>query len=156
MNHGRRRGGKPPGTAPEFTQLHPPLTRGKNGRPSLTRMLNRFVRQFSGPSGPLGRVAGGLMARMNGPLNDWAVELLELSPRDRVLEVGYGPGLAIERIAARTRQGLVVGVDHSELMRRQAARRNRAGLDAGRVELHVGERRPAAAARTRASRMRWP
>lgn len=101
-------------------------------------VLNRFVRQFSGPSGPLGRVAGGFMARMNGPLNDWAVELLELSPRDRVLEVGYGPGLAIERIAARTRQGLVVGVDHSELMRRQAARRNRAGLDAGRVELHVG------------------
>jgi ubiquinone/menaquinone biosynthesis C-methylase UbiE len=99
-------------------------------------MLDRFFRQFSGPSGPLGRVAGGLMARLNGPLNEWAVDLLELSPRDRVLEVGYGPGLAIERIAARA--SLVVGVDRSELMRRQAARRNRAGLDAGRVELHVG------------------
>jgi ubiquinone/menaquinone biosynthesis C-methylase UbiE len=101
-------------------------------------VLNRFFRQFSGPSGPLGRVAGGLMARMNGPLNDWAVDLLELSPRDRVLEVGYGPGLGIERIAARAHQGLVVGVDHSPLMRRQAARRNRAGLEAGLVELHVG------------------
>jgi ubiquinone/menaquinone biosynthesis C-methylase UbiE len=101
-------------------------------------VLNRFFRQFSGPSGPLGWLAGGLMAGMNGPLNAWAVDLLELSPRDRVLEVGYGPGLAIERIAARTREGLVVGVDCSELMRRQAARRNRAGLDAGRVQLHVG------------------
>jgi ubiquinone/menaquinone biosynthesis C-methylase UbiE len=101
-------------------------------------VLNRFFRQFSGPSGPLGRLAGGLMARLNGPLNDWAVDLLELSPRDRVLEVGYGPGLAIERIAARVSQGVVVGVDRSALMRRQAARRNRAGLEAGRVELHVG------------------
>ena len=111
-------------------------------------MLDRFFRQFSGPSGPLGRLAGRLMARLNGPLNDWAVDLLELSAADRVLEVGYGPGLAIERIAARASQGLVVGVDRSELMRRQAARRNRTALAAGRVELHVGsaERLPAPAA----------
>ena len=111
-------------------------------------MLNRFFRQFSGPSGLLGRLAGRLMARMNGPLNDWVVDLLQLSPRDRVLEVGFGPGLAVERIAARTGQGRVVGVDHSELMRRQAARRNRAALAAGRVELHVGsvERLPLEAA----------
>jgi ubiquinone/menaquinone biosynthesis C-methylase UbiE len=92
-------------------------------------MLNRFFRQFSGPSGPLGRLAGRLMARLNGPLNDWAVDLLELSPRDRVLEVGYGPGLAIQRIASRASQGRVVGVDRSERMRRQAARRNRAAPD---------------------------
>ena len=98
-------------------------------------MLNRFFRQFSGPSGLLGQVAGRLMARMNGPLNDWVVELLELSPRDRVLEVGFGPGLAVERIAARTGQGLVVGADHSELMWRHAARRNRPGLASGRGEL---------------------
>jgi ubiquinone/menaquinone biosynthesis C-methylase UbiE len=110
--------------------------------------LDRFFRQFSGPSGPLGSVAGRLMARLNGPLNDWAVDLLELSPRDRVLEVGYGPGLAIQRLAARATEGLVVGVDHSELMRRQAARRNREALAAGRVELHVGsaERLPVPAA----------
>jgi ubiquinone/menaquinone biosynthesis C-methylase UbiE len=101
-------------------------------------MLNRFFRQFSGPSGPLGQVAGRLMARMNGPLNDWVVDLLELSPRDRVLEVGFGPGLAVERIAARTNEGLVVGVDHSELMWRHAAQRNRSALASGRVELKVG------------------
>ena len=101
-------------------------------------MLNRFFRQFSGPTGPLGRIAGRLMARMNGPLNDWVVELLELAPGDRVLEVGFGPGLAVEKIAARLREGRVVGVDHSELMRRQATRRNRAAIAAGRVELRVG------------------
>jgi ubiquinone/menaquinone biosynthesis C-methylase UbiE len=100
-------------------------------------VVNRFFRQFSGPSGLLGRIAGRLMARMNGPVNAWVVDLLELSPRDRVLEVGFGPGLAVERIAARTGEGLVVGVDHSELMRRQAARRNRETMAAGRVELRV-------------------
>src|SRR5262245_56827987 len=101
-------------------------------------MPNRFFRQFSGPSGPLGRIAGRLMARLNGPLNDWIVELLELAPASRVLEVGYGPGLGAEKVAARLREGRLVGVDHSALMQRQASRRNRAQIAAGRVELRVG------------------
>jgi SAM-dependent methyltransferase len=33
--------------------------------------------------------------------------------------------------------GKVVGVDHSEIMLRQASRRNRAEIDAGRVQLHL-------------------
>jgi len=86
-------------------------------------MLNRFFRQFSGPTGPLGRIAGRLMARMNGPLNAWVVDLLEIVPRDRVLEVGFGPGLAAQQIAARVSEARVVGVDHSDLMRLHATRR---------------------------------
>jgi ubiquinone/menaquinone biosynthesis C-methylase UbiE len=100
-------------------------------------VLDRCFRQFSAPSGPLGRIAGRLMARMNGPLNAWAVGLLELAPGDRLLEVGFGPGLAVALAAARVGDGRVVGVDRSELMWRQAARRNRAALSAGRVELRV-------------------
>jgi SAM-dependent methyltransferase len=34
--------------------------------------------------------------------------------------------------------GKVVGIDHSELMRRHAARRNAKAIAAGRVELHCG------------------
>lgn len=101
-------------------------------------MLDRCFRQFSGPSGPLGRIAGRLMARLNGPLNDWVVELLDVAPGARVLEVGYGPGLAVEKLAAGGRAERIVGVDRSELMQRQAARRNRAAIAAGRVELRVG------------------
>ena len=101
-------------------------------------MSQRFFRQFSGPTGPLGRIAGRLMARLNGPLNDWIAELLEIAPGDRVLEVGYGPGLGVEKVAARLREGRLVGVDHSPLMQRQATRRNRAAIAAGRVDLRVG------------------
>lgn len=93
--------------------------------------------QFAGPHGLLGRVAGWLMARMNGPLNRWVVELLEVGPTDRVLEVGYGPGLAVAAAAARASRGLVAGVDRSALMQAQAARRNRAAVREGRVALHV-------------------
>lgn len=101
-------------------------------------MVDRFFRQFSGPTGPLGRIAGRLMARLNGPLNDWVVELLDVAPGARVLELGYGPGLAVEKLVAGARAQRIVGVDRSDLMRRQAARRNRAAIAGGRVELHVG------------------
>jgi ubiquinone/menaquinone biosynthesis C-methylase UbiE len=101
-------------------------------------VAQRFFRQFGRPSGLLGRVAARMMVRMNGPLNGWAVELLELSPRDRLLEIGFGTGLAVERAAALLCEGHVAGIDHSDLMRGHAARRNRAAVAAGRVDLRVG------------------
>jgi ubiquinone/menaquinone biosynthesis C-methylase UbiE len=73
----------------------------------------------------------------NRERNRRTVDLLEIQPEDRVLEVGYGPGLAIQWAAERAVRGKVVGVDHSELMRRRAARRNDGAVRAGRVELHT-------------------
>ena len=101
-------------------------------------MIQRALRQFSCPRGPLGHVAGRLMARMNAPLNDWVVDLLAVGAADRVLEVGYGPGLGIERATRRATEGRVAGVDLSYVMCRQASRRNRAAIQAGRADLRVG------------------
>lgn len=67
--------------------------------------------------------------------NRWAVELLDVQTTDRVLELGCGPGVAIAALARRATHGLVVGVDHSEVMIRQARRRNAAAIGTGRVRL---------------------
>jgi ubiquinone/menaquinone biosynthesis C-methylase UbiE len=67
--------------------------------------------------------------------NRWAVQLLDVQPTDRVIELGCGPGVAIAALAARATRGLVVGVDHSQVMIGQARRRNRAAIRAGRVRL---------------------
>ena len=53
-----------------------------------------------------------------------------------MLELGCGPGVAIAAIAGRATRGLVVGVDHSEVMIRQAHGRNLAAIRAGRVRLN--------------------
>lgn len=74
----------------------------------------------------------------NRKRNLWAVGLLEMRPTDRVLEVGFGPGIAIRALAGRAAQGLVYGIDHSEVMVRQATRRNRTAIKEGRVELGLG------------------
>jgi len=95
------------------------------------------VAQFHHPAGAVGHVAGWVMARRSSNVarNRWAVQLLDVQPTDRVIELGCGPGVAIAALAARAIRGLVVGVDHSQVMIRQARRRNRAAVQAGRVRL---------------------
>jgi SAM-dependent methyltransferase len=103
-------------------------------------MGSAIVRQFGKPSGLLGRLAGLVMRvrASNRERNRRTVELLDVQPGDRVLEIGFGPGLAIERMAGLVGDGRVVGVDHSELMVRQATRRNAKAVAAGNVELLLG------------------
>jgi trans-aconitate methyltransferase len=83
-------------------------------------------RQFHRPSGLLGSVAGWIMAHRpsNVARNRWTVDLLQVEERDHVLEIGFGPGLAMEAVARRAPRGRVVGIDHSALMVRLARRRN--------------------------------
>jgi len=61
--------------------------------------------------------------------------LLAVEPNARVLELGCGPGVAMAALAERAVDGLVVGVDHSPIMIRQARRRNAAAVAAGRGRL---------------------
>ena len=101
------------------------------------RIVSGAVRQFHEPRGPAGRVAGWVMGRRSSNVqrNRWAVELLDVGPTDRVIELGCGPGVAIAALAGRADRGLVVGVDHSEVMIAQARRRNAEAVRAGRVRL---------------------
>jgi trans-aconitate methyltransferase len=101
------------------------------------RLLARVVAQAHHPQGLPGRLVGGIMAHRssNRRRNAWAVEQLDVQPTDRVLEIGFGPGLAIRDLSRRVTAGQVLGIDHSAVMLRQATRRNRSAIGAGRVTL---------------------
>lgn len=98
------------------------------------------IGQFRRPHGWLGRLAGWIMASRPSNLerSRWTLDLLEIAPGQRVLEIGCGPGVALADCVDRVGQGRVVGVDHSEVMIAQAERRLREALAAGRVELRLG------------------
>jgi len=101
-------------------------------------VIAAIVGQFGHPQGTAGRVAGWVMAHRpsNRQRNRWVVWLLEVQPTDRVLEIGFGPGLAIAELRRRVgHAGHVDGIDHSDVMLRQATRRNTAAIAAGRVSL---------------------
>ncbi|MGH7124366.1 MAG: class I SAM-dependent methyltransferase [Stellaceae bacterium] len=93
-----------------------------------------LLRMFGRPRGSLGRLGGAVMARTNRAAAQWVVGVLEPRAGDRVLEVGFGPGVAIE-ILAQAPARRVAGVDPSIEMIRQARARNGAAIAEGRIEL---------------------
>jgi ubiquinone/menaquinone biosynthesis C-methylase UbiE len=100
--------------------------------------MSFFTSQFGHPKGLLGQLVGAIMAYENRERNRWAVTLLGIEPNDHVLEIGFGPGLAIQEAARLASSGLVSGVDTSDVMLSQARRRNAAAVRAGRVDLRLG------------------
>ncbi len=110
--------------------------------PSRTQRATRhLVDQFRRPHGALGRVAGHIMATRtsNVQRSEGTVDLLELEPEHRVLEVGFGPGVALERVARRVTGGEIVGVDHSTTMVEVAMKRNASTVLDGRMQLLEGQ-----------------
>ena len=103
-----------------------------------TRALKRtLIRQFGRPTGILGRLAGWIMAirPSNRQRNAWTVEQLRVDPGDRVLEIGFGPGVALAELLRHSACGQAVGIDHSAAMVAQAHRRNRAAVRTGKLQL---------------------
>jgi SAM-dependent methyltransferase len=104
----------------------------------LDPLWHAIGRQLRQPSGLPGRMAGMLMRLVNDGPNRLAVDLLQIEPGDTVLELGCGPGHALELMAARAGMGVVHGLDQSPVMLNQAERRNRSAMRDGRVFLHRG------------------
>src|SRR5258706_580383 len=91
---------------------------------AVVRALDRdVIGQGHHPRGAAGSVTGWVFAHRpsNRQRNGWVVSLLGVQPADRVLEIGFGPGLAVAELV-RADAGHVYGIDHSGVMLRQAAR----------------------------------
>jgi ubiquinone/menaquinone biosynthesis C-methylase UbiE len=102
-------------------------------------LIHSWGRQLRKPEGILGKLVGPFMKVANQQLNNWTIDLLDIKPADRVLELGFGPGLGICKVAAITTEGLAAGIDFSELMVQKAKARNAAAVSAGRVDLKRGD-----------------
>jgi ubiquinone/menaquinone biosynthesis C-methylase UbiE len=99
--------------------------------------MEHLKSQFGHPRGVVGWVVGHVLAIENRERIAWAIQQLDIQPADRVLEIGYGPGLGIEQAALHAAH--VAGLDVSEVMLSQARRRNAAGVDAGKIDLRQGD-----------------
>lgn len=94
-------------------------------------------KQFAKPTGLKGWLAGQWMAWRNRAQSEWVLSLLPIEEADSILEIGFGPGRDLARVAERARHGYVAGVDHSTVMLRMAARRNAEAILQGRMELFL-------------------
>ena len=101
-------------------------------------MWDAIGHQLRSPSGWQGRLAGRVVEFVNREPNRHAIAALDLARDSTVLELGCGPGMALKQMASAATLGLVLGLDASSEMLRQAARRNRSAIESGRVKLALG------------------
>jgi SAM-dependent methyltransferase len=112
-----------------------------HGDSRWVQAIRRFLRaQFGRPTGFWGNIVGKIMTYTpsNQDRIHWTISLLDIKPDDRLLEVGFGPGFAIELVSKMISEGFIVGVDHSEVMVRQAGKRNTRAIHDGKVVLQLG------------------
>jgi SAM-dependent methyltransferase len=130
----------PADTPLEYAGLRSQPDQGR-GQGRVSQALKRFLRaQFGRPTGLWGQIVGRIMARTPSNLDRirWTLSLLDVKPADRILEIGFGPGIAIDLASRVASDGLVMGIDHSEVMVRQASQRNASAIRDGRVVLKIG------------------
>jgi SAM-dependent methyltransferase len=95
--------------------------------------------QLRQPSGRFGKlVISRLLNRLNRPTNELVLENLRLQADDRVLEVGFGGGDMLERMAAVVTKGSLCGIDTSPEMVEVCSKRLRRRLPSGRLDLRCG------------------
>jgi SAM-dependent methyltransferase len=101
---------------------------------NLVKFIAAQLRQ---PSGFFGRhVMVHLLNRGNVPINSLALQVLRLTPEDHVLEVGFGGGDLIARMARVLIRGHVTGVDLSRDAVEFCAKRFERLIEAGTIDLH--------------------
>src|SRR6266498_72133 len=93
--------------------------------------------QAAEPHGPIGRLLARIWIRETAAVNDTALDLLAPAPGERILEIGFGPGRTLTRLAAASTD--VIGVEIAPTMLAAAARRNAAHIVTGRMHLHHGD-----------------
>jgi ubiquinone/menaquinone biosynthesis C-methylase UbiE len=98
----------------------------------------RALRPWSAPTGLLGRLAGWEMTTGKRTLNAEVCTVVDPQPRERILEVGFGPGVTLRALLTAQPGAHYVAVDPSVVMLTQARRRNAAAITAGRLTLELG------------------
>jgi SAM-dependent methyltransferase len=102
---------------------------------AAARPLTRYLSgQAAHPHGFGGPLIGRLWVKETARVNDVALDLLAPTSGEDILEIGFGPGRTIGRLAERGAR--VIGVDVSEAMLQLATRRNDELVHRGTVRLH--------------------
>jgi len=74
----------------------------------------------------------------NAFLNDFVSELMSVQADDRIIEIGFGTGKLIYKMAQQIDKGLIEGVDFSKVMVSIAQKRNKKNIAKGMVKIFEG------------------
>lgn len=102
----------------------------------LSTLKTYLANQARQPSGWFGRiVAPRIFDKTNGPMEQFGLKVMNLNKDDRILEIGFGQGRMISKMASRLNDGKVCGIDISDEMVEVAGKRNDHWIQNNKVEL---------------------
>lgn len=104
-------------------------------------MLQRFIsKQLARPSGLFSRLfTARWLEKSNTEMNALTLDRLALNTNDRLIEIGFGSGYLLERVLDGRSCAFAAGVELSGDMVKLGCRRFRESIDAGRVEIRLGD-----------------
>jgi len=107
----------------------------------ISWLLNGIASQFRKPRGLLGHFASKGMLKLNRVPYEWILSELPIGADHEVLEIGFGPGYGIRRVAeiVASGRGSVTGLDFSPSMCKRAAKANFRMVEAHKAKLELGD-----------------
>lgn len=101
-------------------------------------ILAKFIaKQLRKPSGLFGKyLLTRALNKANKVMNDTVLHLLQVQADDRILEIGFGGGDLLTRMAEKTKNGVITGVDFSSDMVEIGRKRFKSFIKSGKLELH--------------------
>jgi len=102
-------------------------------------LMAGIAKQLGHPSGARGRLVGAALNRGNRGFVNAAVQALDAGAAGEVADIGFGGGVGLKLLLDNVGpSGRVHGVEVSDTMLSNAARRFRRSVNAGRLTLHAG------------------
>ena len=98
-----------------------------------------FSEQARRPDGLFGRMVMSIVFdRGNAFLNNFTNELMSVQTDDHIIEIGFGTGKLIHRMAQQIDKGVIEGVDFSKVMVSIARKRNKKNITNGKEKILEG------------------
>lgn len=106
-------------------------------------MLNMgdLITELGNPAKPEGEAGKAMLSRMNDShfeVTGWALGLWTLNPNDVVLDIGCGGGMTLKRMSESLDDGVLFGVDYSDVSVQLSSELNQADVASGKLTISKG------------------
>lgn len=101
----------------------------------FSKPLARHLRK---PEGIFGRLTARMMNSTNTVMTATAIDLLNITPNDHVLDIGFGGGDSLGQLLHKAHNGHVTGLEMSAAMLKSAAKQYRNAISRDHLSLKEG------------------
>lgn len=103
--------------------------------------MGDLITELGNPAKPEGEAGKAMLSRMNDShfeVTGWALGLWTLNPNDVVLDIGCGGGMTLKRVSDSLNDGVLFGIDYSDVSVQMSSELNKTDVMSGKVMISKG------------------